>query len=340
MTDILDIEKLLQGAPAPNTEKAYGGDVKYFWAWAGVALKIKESYPVAPEVVEQFVEKHVQGLTPDIELALINLGVKREKGRYKVTTLRRKVDAIVKYHTMKGFENNFRTPRIKALFLGARRYEAQQGISTKQAKAITVRTLNKMIKTFRGDHSLNDIRAIAILSFAFYTGGRRGIEVVEAKFDDLYLVPGGFKYKLSRSKTDQLGKGSEKILRKPHSEYLKRWIKSADINDGFLFRGLSPQGIVKPEKMSEKTVSKIIKDRVEMIGLNPKHYSGHSLRRGFLTQCGMDGISLGDAMQCSGHKNVVTAMKYYEEGTMESNQATKINTRNRKISKKVANGKR
>ncbi len=340
MTVYLDIEKLLKGAPAPNTEKAYSGDVVYFWAWAGIELGLSETYPVAPGIIETFAEKHIVGLSPDVEAALIERGVKKGTGRFKVSTLRRKVDGVVKWHRMKGFENNFRTPRLKELFLAARRYETQQGLYTKQAKAITVRTLNKMLKTFRGVHSMRDIRDIAVLTFAFYTGGRRSIEVIEADFDSLYRFPGGYKYNLNRSKTDQLGKGSEKILRKPHSEHIKRWINAAGIVDGYIFRGITPQGFVKSEKMNEKTLSKIIKDRVEMIGLNPKHYSGHSLRRGFLTQCGMDGISLGEAMQCSGHKNVVTAMKYYEEGAMELNQATKINTRNRLTSKKMANEKR
>lgn len=330
--DQLDLDKLLRGAPAPNTEKAYSGDIRYFWAWARVELGMKkEVYPVEPSIVERFVEKHIVGLDTHVESYLIGSGVKRERGRYHVVTLRRKVDAIIKWHTLKGFENNFRTPHMKALFLAAKRFETQQGVTQKQAKAVTVRVLNRMLKTFpeSGHLRLNDIRDMAVLTFAFYTGGRRSVEVREAMFDSLYPFPGGFRYRLYRSKTDQLGKGAEKILRNPHADYLRRWLMAGGIDGGYLFRGITHGGQVKDTPMGEHAVSRIIKDRVEMIGLNPKHYSGHSLRRGFLTQCGIDGISLGESMQCSGHRNVVTAMKYYEEGAMESNMATRLNTKNR-----------
>ena len=328
MPDILDLDELLNGAPAPATKKAYDSDVKYFWKWAHVALGISESYPITQETMKQFVDQHVAGLQPSIQQILIDAGVKKDHNRLRVDTIRRRMSAIIKAHKKNGFkEIAFRSEYLKALLSGAKRKETQLGITTRQVQAITRKPLNRILKTFGDKHSLKDTRDLAVFIFGFYTGGRRGSEIINAKFDDVHSYHNGYRYNLPYSKTDQIGKGALKLLKNPHAKYLTAWIKASGITGGYLFRGITPGGALRDKKMNDRAIRNLIKERVEMIGFNPRDFSSHSIRRGFLTQCGMDGYSLRDAMQLTGHTNVETALKYYEAGLVENNEATKMNTK-------------
>lgn len=330
------IQELLRGAPAPNTERAYAADVRYFWAWARVACVMAESYPVDPDVVRLFVEQHVVGLPDKIDLALVAAGVKRKPGLLRVGTVRRRVYAVITEHTSRGMENNLWSPHISAVFRAAKRKETQRGEVRRQARAITAVTLDAMLRSFGSRQTTKDRRDMAMLVFAFYTGGRRRSEVADARAEFLTRWRSGYRYVLFRSKTDQTGQGSEKLLRWPHARYLEAWLDASGVTDGYLFRHVDAADQVTALPMGPQALSRVIKERVEAIGLNPKYYSGHSLRRGFLTECGRSGITLSEAMQCSGHKNVATALQYYEEGLIEENKATKVNQKAKKAAGRLA----
>ena len=62
-------------------------------------------------------------------------------------------------------------------------------------------------------------------------------------------------------------------------------------------------------------LSIIIKNIARSCGLqNPNQYSGHSLRRGFATAAGQQGISLSSIMRQGRWKHSGTALGYMEEG--------------------------
>ena len=61
-----------------------------------------------------------------------------------------------------------------------------------------------------------------------------------------------------------------------------------------------------------------------VLGLNKDDYSAHSLRSGFMTEAINQGISLQEAMQLSGHKDVHVAHGYYRETELESNRAVTL----------------
>ena len=328
MSRRIDIEQIIRGAPAPNTVRAYERDVRYFWAWARVSAGIDTpAYPVDHDLLERFVEEHVVGLDDAVNLALMQMGVKRKGGSLRIDTIRRRVVGVIREHEMRGFENTFRTPRMRALMRGAKRWETQQGVVKRKARAITARMLDRIIDSYRGVKGLKEKRDIAMMVWAFYTGGRRNSEVVDARYEFLSRFHGGYRYFLYRSKTDQVGRGAEKILRAPHARHLTAWLTAAGITDGYLFRRIDAGGRVTGDRVGQNALSRAIKQRVEVLGYDPRFFSAHSLRRGFVTQCGMDGVPLSEAMQCTGHKNVVVAMEYYEEGRIDGNAATRLNTK-------------
>ena len=68
----------------------------------------------------------------------------------------------------------------------------------------------------------------------------------------------------------------------------------------------------------------MVKRRCEKAGYDPKLFSAHSLRSGFVTEAGKQGKPIGDVMELSGHKSVTTAMGYYQVGNLENNTAANL----------------
>ena len=322
-----EIKELLTDAPAPKTMKAYEGDMKYFWAWSVIVYgdEGKEKYPVHPDVLECFMADHIRGLDDKTDAALVSAGVKKQPGPLKIDTIKRRVSGVIRINQMLGHPNIYRTPNIKAMARAAKRRETHAGVVKKQARAITAATLDKIIGTYGTRKSLKDKRDIAMMVFSFYTGGRRNSEVIDARMQFLTRFKGGYEYLLSRSKTDQAGRGFKKLLRNPHAKHLTSWLDASGVDDGHIFRSIGKGGNVKETPPGNNTLSLAIKERMAALGHDPAFYSAHSLRRGFMTQCGMSGVPLSDAMQCSGHKNPAVALQYYEEGSMESNSGTRLN---------------
>jgi integrase len=52
--------------------------------------------------------------------------------------------------------------------------------------------------------------------------------------------------------------------------------------------------------------------------------SAHSLRSGFVTEAGKQGIGLGDTMALTGHRSVQTVMDYYQSGEVGSSRAARL----------------
>jgi len=316
------IKRLLKAGSANNTIKSYQSDLKYFWAWAKLVKGAKEAYPVVEKLVMAFVLSHLEGLPGKVDRALVKAGIKAKPGKHSVTTVERRVKALVWAHKMRGLPAEFKTEQIRASISAAKRISSKAGISQRKSRAITKDLLNRMLKTF--GNSLHDLRDKAMLVFGFYTGGRRRSEIVAARFENLTKIRGGYSYIMPRSKTDQTGKGKIKILWEPHARHLTNWLKASGIKSGYLFRPITRWGHIGEQMLSPEIVNKIVKHRIEAIGLDPRFYSAHGLRRGFMTECGRQGKGLVDAMQCSDHRDVRTAITYYEEGQIMLNPATRI----------------
>ena len=63
------------------------------------------------------------------------------------------------------------------------------------------------------------------------------------------------------------------------------------------------------EAMSDKIVAHLMKQACTLAGLDPRKFSGHSLRRGLLTTAGDLQLPLVDLMRQSRHKSVDTALR-------------------------------
>jgi integrase len=76
-------------------------------------------------------------------------------------------------------------------------------------------------------------------------------------------------------------------------------------------------------ELSDKAVARLVKSAAARAGLDPEHYSGHSLRAGLATAAGEAGASLPDLMRQTRHKSTQVALGYLRPADLWRNNVTK-----------------
>ena len=69
-------------------------------------------------------------------------------------------------------------------------------------------------------------------------------------------------------------------------------------------------------------VARLLKQAASLAGLDPTRFSGHSLRRGLLTDAGDRQLSLIDIMRQSRHAKAETALGYIDSAEIWRNNIT------------------
>jgi site-specific recombinase XerD len=98
---------------------------------------------------------------------------------------------------------------------------------------------------------------------------------------------------------------------------------AGSLAEGPLFRPLSWHGRTGAG-LSDRSVAEIVKARAAMAGYDPREFGGHSLRFGFVTTAGRQGVSLGDAMALSGHRGATVALRYHQAGAVLNNPPARL----------------
>ena len=315
------VRQILDAGTADNTRRAYQGDLRYFWAWVRLALGLSEQYPVPLAVLVRFITDHLEGLLIPVDAALVAEGAKSRLGTHSMATVSRRLAALSVAHESQGIENTVRMPQIRSLLAAARRGKAKQGLVPKKKRAATLDVLDAMLATCGGD--LRGIRDRALLLFAFASGGRRRSEVAEARVENLTVVPGGYLYRIPRSKTDQEGVGREVPVLGRAAKALEAWLNAAGISAGSIFRSVARDGQVG-DRLSARGINRIVKSLARKAGLDPLAFGAHSLRSGFVTEAGRKGVPRNEAMAMTGHKSSAVFDAYFQAGSILRSAASKL----------------
>jgi integrase len=167
--------------------------------------------------------------------------------------------------------------------------------------------------------TLTGLRDRVVLLFGFAIGQRRA-EIASVRVQDLEPISEGFKVHIRRSKTDQAGAGTfATVIREGGAgcpvAAVEAWLEASGIEDGALIRRIHRSGSVDPRGLSPDGVAQIVKAAAKSLGLNPREFGGHSLRRGFVTSAAKKGKPLDAIMNQTGHKNYKIVMGYIDEST-------------------------
>ena len=312
MNDIItDIKALqeetllnLQSSKANNTVKAYKSDFNDFGIFC--AKNGFKSLPSEPKIVS---------------LYLTHLSTKDAK----MSTLKRRLVSIGVIHKLKGHYLDTKHPAIIENILGIKR---RKGSFQKSKKPILINSLKKIIDVIDQEdkEEIKKLRDRSIILIGF-SGGFRRNEIVSLDYDDLDFVPEGLKINIKRSKTDQFGEGFTKAL--PYfdgSKYcpvasLKNWIEISNVTSGPVFRRFVKGSKLSEKRLTDQTVALLIKEYLNLAGIDSKNYSGHSLRSGFATSAAESGAEERNIMAMTGHKSTEMVRRYIKEANLFKNNA-------------------
>ena len=226
---------------------------------------------------------------------------------------------------MKGHYLDTKHPIIVENLLGIKR---RKGTVQKGKKPILINELRKILDVIDQQKS-EDIKKLRdkTLILIGFSGGFRRNEIVSLDYEDLDFVHEGLKITVKRSKTDQFGEGSIKAL--PYFEdsvycpvtILQRWLNISKINKGSLFRRFSKGSKLTNDRLTDQTVALLIKDYLNIAGIDSTNYSGHSLRSGFATSAAESGAEERSIMAMTGHKSTEMVRRYIKEANLFKNNA-------------------
>jgi len=294
----------LKNSKANNTIRAYKSDFKDFVLFC-VQNGFK-SLPSEPKIVSLYL---TQLSTKDI----------------KISTIKRRLVSIGVIHKLKGHYLDTKHPSIIENLMGIKR---RKGVNQKGKKPLLINNLKKIINVI--DEQQKEIikkfrdRSIILIGFS---GGFRRSEIVGLDYDDLEFVKEGLKINIKRSKTDQFGEGTIKGL--PffdNSEYcpvvsIQNWIEISKISSGPLFRRFSKGSNLTEKRLTDQTVALLIKNYLNLAGIDSRNYSGHSLRSGFATTAAEAGVEERSIMAMTGHKSSEMVRRYIKDANLFKNNA-------------------
>lgn len=271
-----------------NTRRAYRSDWAHFTAWCADAGETP--LPASPPTVARYLAALAdQTLAP--------------------STIERRAAAIRYAHKAAGLEPPTNSEAVKATMRGIRR--TLRRAPTRKSPAVAARVA-AMIAALPA--TLIGLRDRAILLIAFAAALRRS-ELVDLYVNDVERHAGGIVLQLRHSKTDQEGRGAAipvpNGLRLKPVEALYAWLEAAGITEGPLFRPIDRHGRVGTAALTDHSVARVIKAAAKAAGFDPRLFSGHSPRAGFVTQALDDRVDVLKIMGITRHVKVDT-LKIYD----------------------------
>ena len=293
----------LKSSKSNNTLRAYKSDFKDFGAFC--SKHGFDSLPTEPKVVS---------------LYLTYLSKNS-----KVSTLRRRLVSIGMLHKLKGHYLDTKHPIIIENLMGIKRVK---GSMQKGKKPILINHLKSIINVIN-QKKIDEIKksrdkTIVLVGFG---GGFRRSELISINYEDIEFVPEGVKITIKRSKTDQFGEGMVKGLPYFTNELycpvinLKKWLELSNIKSGPIFRRFTKGSSLTRDRLTDQSVVLLIKNYLNLAGIENSNYSGHSLRSGFATVAAESGADERSIMAMTGHKTTQMVRRYIREANIFKNNA-------------------
>lgn len=230
------------------------------------------------------------------------------------STIQRRLVAIRLVHTSQNFARPDEDSAIAELMAGIRRVWQQPKKRKAPALADDIIAMADAVEP----RSLKGLRDRALLLFGF-AGAFRRSELVAIDIADLHYEKSGVRVTIPKSKTDQNAEGHEiAIYAETGSAYcpvqaLKDWITVAEITSGAIFLRMHRHDRLGSAAMTPQSVALVVKDHAKRVELEPSHYAGHSLRRGFLTSAAQEHKNIFKMAEHSRHKSLDVLRQYVED---------------------------
>ncbi|MGA9220139.1 MAG: tyrosine-type recombinase/integrase [Pseudomonas graminis] len=328
-------EAFMAAGTAANTVRSYRSALTYWSAWLRLRFGTALGDGALPEtVVIQFILDHLarplaEGgwahlLPLPIDAALVEAKVKSKLGVLAFNTVSHRLAVLSKWHRINQWASPTESIAARTLLREARKAQSRQGVQVRKKTAVVLEPLQALLATCTD--GVRGIRDRALLLLAWSGGGRRRSEVVGIQIADVrQLDEGTWLYALGTTKTDTGGIRREKPLRGPAAQALAAWLAVAPADHGPLFRRMYKGNKVGTTALSADQIARIVQRRAALAGL-AGDWAAHSLRSGFVTEAGRQGVPLGEVMAMTEHRSVGTVMGYFQAGSLLSSKATELLT--------------
>jgi site-specific recombinase XerD len=270
---------------------------------------------------------HQAGISPQLPATVASVAeyVASMGGQVAVATIRRRLVTLSQAHKAAGLENPVASEIVRSVLKGLiREY------GTAQRKAAPIRAAN--IRAFVAQNSGADLATLrdrALLLLGFF-GALRRSELVALNVSDVAFTSEGMTITLRRSKTDQEGRGRTVGIchqARPDAcpvRALGAWIQAAGIQEGPIFRKVARSGKVAEDALTGAGVAYILKAHAAALGLDESAISGHSLRRGFVTEAYAADIPTPEIQAVTGHRSLQVLSGYYAEANVFRNATARV----------------
>jgi site-specific recombinase XerD len=267
-----EVAELVRGSKSRATLKSYDSQWANFvaWCWA----KDLECLPAEPATVAT----HLASM------------VKANKG---ASSLRSRLAAIGYVHQMSGHAKPIGHALVQATLQGAVRATGEE---VSRAAPMTLEILREACTRMFDPHTFVGRRDRALLLVGWAAALRRS-EIVALKVEDLTFLgmdgDGGMIVRVRSSKTDQTRKGASIFVPCASSTLIcpvraAKWVNK-DARVGTLFVRQDRHGN-RLGGLTPGFVNLTVKRAVALTGRDPRGFSGHSLRAGFVTSMRANGV--------------------------------------------------
>jgi integrase len=324
-----DAARYAEKASGPGTQRAYGS------AWTAYAV---------------WCQRHgLEPLAGDPGIVALYLTARAKDG-LSVSSLGVARAAIRARHRMAKVPLDLDDPRVTLVMRGITNTKGKR--PKRQAAPAVPALLRRMLEACpfpqspTGSADALAARHRAMLLIGFGAGLRRA-ELVALTVGDVTIVPDrGLTVFVARAKSDQQGEGRLIAIHANPKEpdfcpvvAFRRWREFRATGPDWdppvgvaveawqqgrpLFCGVGKAGTLKGQAMADLVVARLLKQAALRAGLDPTRFSGHSLRRGLLTDAGDRQEQLRDVMRQSRHVKVETALGYMEDAEIWQNNITR-----------------
>jgi site-specific recombinase XerD len=312
---------------AENTLRAYRSDWDDFTAWCDE--RGLPALPASAETVTLYITSRARGSSERSGDEGSD-----ERAPLKVSTLERRLSAVAAAHRLAGHESpvSRREEPLHSVWAGIvrRKGTAKEKVAPALTEDVRQMVAAIAITDIASDDDAARLRGRrdAALLLVGFAGALRRSELAALTVGDVGVDPDGLRVRVRRSKSDQEGAGTVLGIHygaAPQTcpvRSLRSWLLESGITSGSLFRGITKGGNLQERPLSPRTVARVVKARAEAAGLDPRAYSGHSLRAGFATQAARAGVPERVIMRHTRHKDVVTLREYIREGGLFNENPT------------------
>lgn len=318
---------------AANTVRSYRSALTYWNAWLqGRYGYVLGDTPLPVAVAVQFVLDHLARPTDEgqwehllpspLDAVLVAAGLKGHAGPLAYNTVSHRLAVLATWHRVRGWESPTETTAIKTLLRQARKAQVRHGVTVRKKTAVVLEPLQALLATCTD--GVRGVRDRALLLLAWSGGGRRRSEVVGLRVTDVRRLDADtWVYALGATKTNTDGIQREKPLRGEAAHALAAWLAAAPALSGPLFRRLHRGGHVGTTALTADHVARMVQRRAKLAGLEGD-WAAHSLRSGFVTEAGRQGVPLGEVMAMTEHRGVGTVMGYFQAGSLLASAASRL----------------